>query len=64
MWIKGDKDICAGAGMCALTAPEVFTQSEDDGTVEVLDPHPPEDRYELVRRVVPLCPAGAISVTE
>lgn len=64
MLIKGNKDVCAGAGMCALMAPEVFTQSEDDGTVEVLDPHPSEDRYALVRRVVPLCPAGAISVIE
>ncbi|KAK1178071.1 ferredoxin [Streptomyces sp. NBS 14/10] len=58
------KDLCMGAGMCALTAPEVFTQSEDDGTVEILDPHPSQDRHALVRRAVTLCPAGAITVTE
>ena len=57
----GDTEICRGAGMCALTAPEVFDQSEDDGTVVVLDPEPPPEQEAAVRRAVQLCPSGALS---
>jgi ferredoxin len=64
MHVRGDKDLCTGAGMCALLAPEVFTQNEDDGTVELLDPQPPEERHPLVRRAMFLCPAGAITSRE
>lgn len=48
--------------MCALTAPEVFAQSEEDGLVQVIDPDPGESAE--VRRAISLCPAGAISITE
>jgi ferredoxin len=62
MEIKADTSVCIGAGMCALTVPAVFDQSEDEGTVLVLQPHPTEDQEEAVRRAVNLCPSGAISV--
>ncbi|MDP9841676.1 ferredoxin [Streptosporangium lutulentum] len=61
MKIKADTDVCIGAGMCVLTAPEVFDQSEDDGTVVLLDPDPPASREAAVRRAVQLCPSGALS---
>ncbi|MGZ4751071.1 MAG: ferredoxin [Oryzihumus sp.] len=35
-----DRERCQGAGMCALTAPAVFDQSEEDGRVVVLDADP------------------------
>lgn len=60
--IKADTTVCIGAGMCALTVPEVFDQSEEEGTVVVLINPVPEDRESSVRRAVQLCPSGAISV--
>ncbi|GGO81903.1 ferredoxin [Nonomuraea cavernae] len=62
MKIKADTTVCIGAGMCVLTAPEVFDQSEDDGTVVLLQPSPPADQEAAARRAVGLCPSGALSV--
>ena len=60
MRVVVDRDRCRGAGMCALTAPAVFDQSEDDGTVVVLDPEPPPEQEAAVMRAVGLCPNGVI----
>jgi len=46
--------------MCALTAPAVFDQSEDNGTVVVLDPEPSPEQEAAVVRAVGLCPNGVI----
>ncbi|MET7326995.1 ferredoxin [Nonomuraea sp. NPDC005650] len=62
MEIKADTTVCIGAGMCALTVPEVFDQSEDEGTVVLLQQVPPAELEDGVRRAVTLCPSGAISV--
>ncbi|GAA3208645.1 MULTISPECIES: ferredoxin [Nonomuraea] len=62
MEIKADTTVCIGAGMCALTVPEVFDQSEDEGTVELLQKVPPQELEDGVRRAVTLCPSGAISI--
>ncbi|MEU8175055.1 (4Fe-4S)-binding protein [Microbispora hainanensis] len=64
MKIKADTGRCIGAGMCVLTLPRVFDQSEDDGTVVVLDAEPPADLESGVKRAVQLCPSGALSVEE
>ncbi|MFI1016600.1 ferredoxin [Streptomyces sp. NPDC020965] len=62
MLIEIDKDVCIGAGMCALTAPEVFTQ-DDEGLSELL----PDPTYDTsgaqVREAVRVCPVRAISTT-
>ena len=39
MRVSADRNVCIGAGLCALTAPEVFDQ-DDDGLVELLTPDP------------------------
>jgi ferredoxin len=62
MKIKADESVCIGAGMCALTVPAVFDQSEEEGTVVLLHEEPPQDLEDAVRRAVTLCPSGAISV--
>jgi ferredoxin len=62
MEIKADTEVCIGAGMCVLTAPEVFDQSEDDGTVVLLDPDPSASLEAAVRRAVQMCPSGALSL--
>ncbi|MFB6806940.1 ferredoxin [Streptomyces sp. NPDC056387] len=36
-----DRERCIGAGMCAMTAPEVFDQDPGDGLVLLLDAEPP-----------------------
>jgi ferredoxin len=64
MKIQVDRDRCRGAGQCALTAPELFDQSDDDGTVVVLDKEPPPDLQERARRAAALCPNSVISLLE
>lgn len=53
---------CQGAGMCVLTAPEVFDQDETDGRVVLLWATPPVERRAAAREAAELCPAGAIRV--
>ena len=62
MRIVVDLERCRGAGMCALTAPAVFDQSEDEGTVVVLDAEPPPEQEAAVVRAAALCPNGVISL--
>lgn len=58
-----DRERCIGAGMCALTAPEVFDQDDDEGKVLLLDPAPPPQAdMAAVRRAVRMCPSGAITI--
>ncbi|WP_440582064.1 ferredoxin [Streptomyces flavofungini] len=59
-----DRDRCTGAGMCALTAPEVFDQDEADGLVVLLRPEPESAHRGAARVAAGLCPAGAIAVDD
>lgn len=58
-----DMERCVGAGMCALTAPSVFTQ-DDDGFSEVLPGREDGGGDPLVREAVRACPVRAVSVEE
>ncbi|MBH1939070.1 ferredoxin [Streptomyces sp. AV19] len=62
MELDADRERCVGAGMCALTAPEVFDQDLDDGRVRVVDPAPPPARRAAARLAAGACPVGAITV--
>ncbi|MFF8606826.1 ferredoxin [Streptomyces sp. NPDC015346] len=64
MEIRVDRDRCLGAGMCALTAPAVFDQDEDEGLVVLLNARPPQERHAAVRVAAGVCPAAVITVTE
>ncbi|MGS2806558.1 ferredoxin [Nocardia sp. MW-W600-9] len=57
--LRVDRERCIGAGMCALTAPDVFDQDPDDGRVL-----PPATTLvtEAVHEAVLLCPSGAITL--
>jgi ferredoxin len=57
-----DRERCIGAGVCALSAPEVFDQDADDGKVILLDPTPPPPAAVTIRRAVHGCPSGAITI--
>jgi ferredoxin len=61
--IQVDKDQCMGAGVCALTAPGVFTQ-DDDGLSEVMPGRADGADESLVRQAVRTCPVRAITVEE
>lgn len=64
MRIVADLDRCIGAGQCVLTDPEVFDQSDEDGTVVLLDEHAREGNLDRIREAVELCPSGALSLAE
>lgn len=50
--------------MCALTAPDVFTQ-DDDGFSEMLPGRPAgTGDHPMVREAVRACPVGAVSLTD
>ncbi|WP_256251815.1 ferredoxin [Streptomyces sp. yr375] len=55
-----DYDRCCGSGMCALSAPGVFDQRDDDGTVVLLTQFPPPGQESTVRTAVENCPCTAI----
>ncbi|MDH6696296.1 ferredoxin [Streptomyces griseoviridis] len=63
MKVTGDREVCVGAGLCALTAPEVFDQ-DDDGLVTVLAPDPGDGDKAAAREAAVLCPSGAVRVVE
>ncbi|NYI07915.1 ferredoxin [Allostreptomyces psammosilenae] len=63
MELEIDRERCVGGGMCALTAPRVFDQSEEDGLVVLTAPPEPED-LDAVREAVQLCPASALTLRE
>ncbi len=64
MRVTADRDVCIGAGMCVLTAPAVFDQSDADGLVEVLVDRPSEADAAAVREAVKLCPSGALRLED
>jgi ferredoxin len=59
-----DRDRCVGAGMCALTAPEVFDQGDEDGRVVLLDTEPAPAHHAAAHQAAGLCPAAAITAID
>jgi len=58
-----DREKCCGAGQCVMLAPDVFDQ-EDEGTVVLLEPTPPEPLHAACREAAAMCPGSAIRVEE
>jgi ferredoxin len=50
--------------MCALTAPAVFDQDEDQAIVVRRDPEPPPAEHEAVLAAAQRCPAAVIQALE
>jgi ferredoxin len=59
MKIEADRDVCIGAGMCVMTAEDVFDQ-DDEGIVVMLDAEVPPEHAAAVARAVASCPSGAL----
>ncbi|MGW9556284.1 ferredoxin [Nocardiopsis sp. NPDC055551] len=64
MRVRVDREVCVGAGMCALTEPEVFDQDPEDGRVVLSEPVPPPESFDRVDEAADVCPSGAITVTD
>lgn len=64
MRLQIDHDRCRGAGQCALHAPELFDQSDEDGTVILLDDQPSPEQQDSARRAAQLCPNSVISILD
>ena len=64
MKVAVDHERCRGAGLCALTAPDVFDQDEETGTVLLLDPEPPAVHQQAVVAAARLCPNSVISLED
>jgi ferredoxin len=63
--IVADLDRCVGAGQCVLTDPDTFDQSEEDGTVVVLqDTLADDEALKRAQVAVDICPSRALSLTE
>lgn len=62
--VRVDRELCIGAGMCTLTAPEVFDQDDEDGLVQLLRTRLPrtDPDSEAAHDAAGLCPAEAISI--
>ncbi|WP_440581832.1 ferredoxin [Streptomyces flavofungini] len=60
--IEVDVERCVGAGMCALTAPAVFTQDDDGFSVVLTGQEASDEPHPLVRDAVRACPVSAVSL--
>lgn len=56
-----DRDKCVASGACVLAAPSIFSQDED-GIVEVLEPHVPASEEDAARDAIDACPAAVIEI--
>ncbi|MFM9373444.1 ferredoxin [Streptomyces sp. Da 82-17] len=61
--LRVDRERCVGTGMCALTAPGVFDQDDEDGRVLLLTARPGAEHRAAARLAVGACPAAAIRLT-
>jgi ferredoxin len=64
MKLHADRELCVGAGMCALAAPDVFAQDDATGQVVLLTPDPSPPHETAVREAAGLCPSGAILIRD
>ncbi len=61
--VEVDLDLCQGHAMCALEAPDYFRVPKR-GTVEILDPAPPDGARSEIERAVESCPTRALVIIE
>lgn len=57
-----DQEKCVSAGQCVLSAPDVFDQRDEDGTVVLLAENPADELADDVREAATICPARAIAL--
>ena len=60
MKVRVDPAICQGHTLCAMTAPDLFVLSEEDGHAQALSEDVPTGQEELAREAARSCPEQAI----
>jgi ferredoxin len=60
MRIEFDEPKCVSAGQCAMVAPELFDQRDDDGVAIVLNDSPAPEQEADAIEAASVCPAAAI----
>ena len=63
MRVHVDKLVCEANGVCERLAPEVF-ELDDEDELLILQPEPPDQLHEQVRKSVVQCPKQALSLTD
>ncbi|MDI1461450.1 (4Fe-4S)-binding protein [Catellatospora sp. KI3] len=63
MHVIVDRELCVGAGLCVLSAADLFDQNEEDGQV-VLRDAAAQLSTERALAAAQLCPSGALSAVE
>ena len=62
--VRADRNVCIGAGLCVLSAGDVFDQ-DDDGLVVLLQERLTDpEAIRAAREAVANCPSGALSVED
>ncbi|SDG46991.1 Ferredoxin [Sinosporangium album] len=64
MKVTVDRERCCSSGMCALTAPKLFDQDDEDGRVVLLIAEPPEELHAAARKAESFCPCQVITVSD
>lgn len=64
MKVVVDRSKCVGAGLCVSTDPDIFTQSEEDGLVQLLVVNPSAEHHDRVAQARSICPSQAITIVE
>jgi ferredoxin len=64
LYIEFDEPRCVAAGQCAMVAPAVFDQRDEDGVAVVLDHEPGPEHHDEVREAAAVCPAAALRLVE
>ena len=64
MKVTVDEEKCCSAGTCAMLAPELFDQRDEDGVVVLLNSEPSVDQQDDAREAADMCPARAIELSE
>ena len=62
MRIRVDGEICQGHTLCAMSAPDLFALSEEDGHAWAVREEVPPGQEERAREAVRSCPEQAILV--
>lgn len=60
MKVRVDPQICQGHTLCAMTAPDLFVLSDEDGHAQAVDENVPLDREPLAKEAARSCPEQAI----
>jgi ferredoxin len=64
MKIVVDLELCIGAGVCVMTAPEVFDQNAEDGRVTLRTAHVSGKDAAFARAAVERCPSAALAIAD